>query len=1577
MFSFSTKKGRGAKIAEALKAQAKSKQLGMNIIPEIVGFDWIAKSASRVNGYAFSEQEEVNDFSVILKATSDWNSSFFHLLEVFNICWDFGDILKVSIDLDKKSRRSFVKFMHEQGYRAIAEGIFVKQGLFGEIMSIGNSVFCNLTEFRSYAKSFITTPSIASFREHGDLPVFLVDDATLEWNGNDGAGLLTAGTFVPNGYQFRYLSDKYFGKGLIARSHYLVKEDKDGNLSLVSYKFDMSDVDIETLKDFIADNEMKSGHSLQVGDVTYWKGAILPPSTLKGKNKKVSGVVKETGNERRLFTIIAMDRAKLRTSNNWQISQLLFALSLASQDASLKALADEFFDLLKKHLTGKIGNLLNQTTLNGQIDLIGLLNQVNGEKYAQLLNMFNTKAKSLYVNMMKFGTDRVILGKFDSYQESIANGKGIVDVCMTRTPNQDATSVQLGKMIDNKFLYKALIDTKEEDRTEDQKEVVKLVLGNWGEIEVENFKSFYSNVICPQIADNILWVSTELQGVVTGDNDGDRNIITSDPLWMSMAKLINSVADVRPVKESDKKLVLKAKVFAGISQDAEIKYLIDNVDNSDVSIAAGMFLTVKNGGQLNVGGITNVAAMATTYFSPKLSSQGKVVMLKWVREYFFACFDVQQTFIDRQKYCYVIPSLRYFHKRRGPISVAGEMINVPGLSFVVAGDTELRSGPDSFTTKQEMYTWFDKEFGDFKDADEELFDFESLRFVTLTDEAQGYTVAGTAIWAQNVLLAFQIAQEQGVNEENWHHVYDILVSETAQEAARTLSSDIISQALEQVTKEDLTKNIIYTCLGIKEVGEITVIPRKALLGWLDSAADGLKRPEHMSQIKTVSDELYVCLFNKHLGLTDGVESVKDMKASLIEAIKANYDSNNINGHECEKLFEAAFVKSKENAVRADMNQANSTRQASYESAREKVAKIAAVFADLDFGRGDTPEEKKLSSLSSKFVKGLLNSQVNSDSRKEYLEEMEGHVKYAAYLLVNDDNFTETEETGLQLEFLSDCMVAIKEADKNADRVDIVSDVLLDPLWHFFENHKGNISIENINELKNKVEKGSIEKLLKDNNGVKNVKSLPQWTDVESALSIVDRLYRGLSFYQIQYGSDTAKINAALKKLVLKRAYFFNSQSKKWEEGMVVEPRGVFEINNKFWAELVQGLLLSGVNLSIKMDKVIGFNPNTEKSIKTSEWVQYFSVMTRLMKEKGIDTLEYLTNDLSFGFGQIISMNHLNSTLGASFEEGEDSRFTVEFNDSMDLAIRSNNLSFGENLKKAIDLVSKYSFHLSVDTKKTIRGQEINSERGVFVPFCFLLEDSISKERKKIALLLEKDEYYGSGPSNYSKFLRKALHGLTGEEFGSYNMPSSPDSSDFARLCNALWPRECQMALNSIRFGEIQFGNDMEFDDRPVNRGGFRKGNHYQAQKSYSQQFKNIESPWKNLKESTPEGVTGEIKYRDSWAINKLFSELVSYFGDKKDHMDALSILMLQSKFTSNLLIGIGEKIWDSKEMDKIAENCRKSLNKRASSKDLRAILTLITLGKWGNEDVVVKSFKKSLAIDLSDLSPNDVAEIFK
>ena len=115
------------------------------------------------------------------------------------------------------------------------------------------------------------------------------------------------------------------------------------------------------------------------------------------------------------------------------------------------------------------------------------MNQVNGEKYAQLLNMFNTKAKSLYVNMMKFGTDRVILGKFDNYQKQLANGKGIVDVCMTRTPNQDATSVQLGKMIDNEFLYEALINTKEEDRTEDQKEVVKLVLGNWRENDVENF----------------------------------------------------------------------------------------------------------------------------------------------------------------------------------------------------------------------------------------------------------------------------------------------------------------------------------------------------------------------------------------------------------------------------------------------------------------------------------------------------------------------------------------------------------------------------------------------------------------------------------------------------------------------------------------------------------------------------------------------------------------------------------------------------------------------------------------------------------------------------------------------------------------------------------------------------------------------------------------------------------------------------------------------------------------------------------------------------------------------------------
>jgi len=1508
------------KLKNELKDSLSNKK-GMRIVAEIaVVSEAKAKSVTSAKAMAF-DTEEINDFNVILKGTTDWNSSLFTLLEKFGISYSPEDIVKVSMDLSSSTRRGFIKAMARIGYHPVAEGIYVSTELWKNIITLSGEVFNNFTEQRGYLKSFITTPALKSCEYMNDLPVFLVSDAVLPWEGNDGAALATVGVLDKVGHQFRYIDRGVFAKGFLARSAYLVKEE-NGVLSLVNYKdLNLGEKDKRELEEFINDLRYSRGYSIELNGVKYWKGALVTPSTLKGKGKKVDlgadGILKREG----LFTIIAKDKQNLKTSNNWQISQLLLALNVTGDD-TIDALKDEFFSLLSKGIESKLAKILNQNHLDESPNLLGIMNSLEGEKYAHLVNTFEIKGASKYVNMMSFGAGDVVLGKWSPEERRNFGDKPWLEACLTRTPNQDASSVQLVHLIDYRDAWDAVIEGKLENKYQ---EIRNVIFGAMNDNEIASFKSFYRAVIAPQLIDDIIWVSTELQAIVTGDNDGDRNILTTNRLWVCIAKLIGFVRDERPTKEQSKKLVIKSSVFSGVKQEKEMKKALEFMeqDDNDSIEDLSMFLTVKNGGQLNVGGITNVAAMATTYFEAERTNGG-VRMLEWVRRYFYTCFDVQQAFIDRQKYAYVIPSLKYWHLSRGPISVGNKMMIVPGISYIVMGEDKFRSDKIKFSSEEEVVTWFEQE--NFMDKEEEMLDMESGMMVKITDENQGYTVKGALVWSQTVLFAFKLAQWTGKAEGDWQEIYEELINGNIK---------MVEGGGEERDGKEWVRGIAtWSSSSCDKMDSYFLVDRKNLLKWLKSASDDCKRPTHMSLVKTHIDAEFNSLFNTKF--STNISSLREVREVVKDNILNSYESSEFlirlddnkeltpDSH-C-RLFSDAFLISQALKARAKENTAQSSRQASVESAREKIAHVASVFKEFE-GEGELANWEE--AFANRVWKGLLNSQVNQERRALYLNQFENAVKFAAAKYYQNKIVIEEDKKDLFVEFLADCLEAISESAKNSERVDFQNEYFLPFIIEKFNDVKNAFSEEVIAGWRNEFKLSMIQLLLDDKNANLSHELKAQkderWSDVESCLTFIDRLEMGMKFF----GKEQVE---KIKGLVIKEIKVWGGRE--WISEKALNPRANFNFAWEFWAEIIGGLLLCGTNLSIKLEKVVSA---VEGRIKRSEeWVQYFSLMTKHLQRQGIEIQKYIALDLNFGFGQIISLNQINKVVGTPddgvFIEYGDKEvtskkrmFKLSCVDMKNQDYASYELLKGSDLLRALDLIHSVSFELKTKSTKKYRGEDMEYDRAVFVPYCFLLENMFEKKRRE------------NKGFNMVQLFRKAAHDSLGIPM---NAPLQ-GSDNFDEILNNLYPHSVQLLAAQIFGQPIAFG----------------RNDNYRPDSGYSQTYKKAEkvTEYQKFKASTAYSPFEQsIVYHKSVSMAQMYTTAIDLAGLEAG-IYILNFLGLNSRFLTNLEIGLGIKKWNGMD-PAIVDNCMKGLINKSGSKELRACLSLIHYKKYGNESLVNSPF---------------------
>lgn len=1586
---------RGTKVAthsQALDFDKVNNQQGTQLVPEMVVLPTSVKSETRILGCT-NESESDLTVGVINKLNSSWNSSLFNLCLTFGIPLDAKkDVLKVTAkDLGEDAKSSLNRSLFELDFLPITEGIYLRKEVWVKVLEQFAKVFGDLKDLRSYGKSFITTPALQAFKEFNNLPVFLAGDDLLPWEGNDGAGLVTAGTIMPEAFQFRHLGNGRFGKGLMARSHYLVKEE-GGTFSLEGYK-GMDVPTFQALEKWLKDVSCKGGYSLTVGDVTYWKAAILTPSTLKGLNKKIpaGGVFLEQGG---LFTIIGKDSEKMKTSNNWQISQLLQALGNPSVNPEFVKAKDEFLDLLDEHMESSISKLVNKVDRNGNLDLIQLANVFNSEKYAHLLNTFNTKAESRYINMMDFGSKGVVIKAFSKKNAN----KLVMESVVTRTPNQDSQSVQVIEKINPAKLYDLLKESRgrgwanDSRFTEEEQRVLSKVLGTWDSDECERFFTFFANVISPQVASGVTWVSTELQGLITGDNDGDRDIITEDPLWLAMGKLIGFNKDLRPVKESLKAFVLKASVVPSSEKlkanDNELLALINMVSKGwteELGVALS-YITAKNSGQLNVGAITNGAAIATTWFQPVFFEDGSFRMKHWVRQYFFACFDVQQVSIDRQKYAYVIPSLRYFHLSKGAYKLKnGTQLLIPGLSFVPAGMHELMEVDNQLYDVEAAEKFFKEKFSHFKDGVEYMPDLELGTQVRITDPVQGYSVLGVYTWAQFVLMCFKLCEALEVEEQQWGEVYAKLLTlkSFVQFFNAEDDADRVSAGTDLITKlGDLIKsgNPAEALAGLK------LIKKAEMLAWLDDA-NAKHRPEHMEIIKARIDAMALNSLDE-LGVK--ASSVEGLEDAFMEAMHrysdllciTNHSGDDISPDAHMAVFMDAMAKSKELEAREAEALAQSVRkQASSDSSTKILSRVAGAFGEAWYlGEEKVTEERMvMQSFCDGVRKALLNSQVNSDARKDYLDRFEEAVQKTASIVVASNGKDDKE----LIPFLGDCMAAISEARTNTARLDFHGENLRVELIKFFQGMDANKELKpQINALYNKVFKNGVDALwggleeaqkqqLAKKLGVDDASLLSfdqklylarftgEWSFFENSLSIVNRLHKAVDFY----GSTQMD---KIKATVLKSIKSFDRSTSSWADELVVAPVADFQMPLEFWADKLVALISSGLNINLKLKKAKGLRgvDGGYQLVKHDAWVMHSSVMLNYLQVKGVDLKKYLLADLEIGLGQVWSLADYLSLLGDIGDGGVLGGHGNSEDEGIIRQVFTKAKLDLDEYRKALNLLKAASFKLSAEWKQTSKIKTVDVANTIYVGFSFMLVNTLVKKHRR-------ESSFEALSHNYTSALRVSLHNALGVEMA---FPESSSKPDFSRLLETLWPSEVQEVLQRSGFGRISFNGEYSRED--IVHGGYA----VQSQKtSKFGKVKTEKTAYQKLKESRPSLEGGlKVDYQQEHALPDLFIALAEQVKESNSvrrvnsngMISLLGVMLLQSDFVILAEIALGLREFEGS--DKLLDPCYYSLYKKISNKDFRSMLGLIKHGKQGNREL------KGYSLDVNvDIKAEDLVKSFK
>jgi hypothetical protein len=1079
-----------------IRTTVSKKTVKKNVIDEILN-----------NGNANSLIAEVvflndkNSISMLADLATTWSLPLDVTAEVMGL--SSSKFLKVSWKDNSLSQRfRLIESLNAAGWYMISETIATDRESAKIFFDNCFKIFPSLTAIINYGKALTTTPQKLNIETPR---CFLFNEKeSLGWSGNDGAGLETAGTSNTI-TQFRMANlNGRFGKGIVTDSKLILENRKVINVDNVT----LSENAKRNFQSWLLN---PNSDSIVLEENEYLKGCLIAKSNLKGIDKAVP--------DGDLAVEVSVDFwSTMLAKHNPKPGKLLMPNQLSYMVG----------------LTDKTKQLVINKILKKAITGIQKFNLRRIEKLTKsVLSLGNIKFKTNYVQM----ADMNLVKEDEKCQQKIIDGSVnfvpdldweddqlVQPVHMLRTPIQDPNAIIDIPAYNPKLVYD-ILNSKDHSEcqhfcTQEEYDLVKKVVP----------EKLFKSVIAKNVAHGIIWLDCKVQAILVGDNDGDMNA------WMPKGS--NPVID--EVFEGVKAFQRKDLI---IKESLKI-FVLENDETKDpLELKAQKRLVVPNGGQLNVGSISNAV----------LALRGQIgfnFMAEAIDKFAFTSNNIQQSSIDRQKYKYVLPSLVYAHLYRGAVKInldkEDRNLVIPGVSFVAKGHTSfLQFNEKVEWTTDSLKAWFKESFVDYDDFGPEMMINLKGEEVNIYDP-EGYSEFGCRLFVQKLILSIKLIQATKSKEslENLVKVMDNLPSTLAAIREADAYADY------GLVKAEVEESGFY----IQWKNDIThqSCPEN-LKGIRDGVLDELNLDAIYSQIKAEAPE---SVKTEYFDSSDDDKVVKFINTLL----------------DLKKLSDDLFRDELANIGRSQSKQQEQSSLGCWVNAADQLGLewLVSLLANNRLETNLRNARLRDIHMISKFVAGFVvyayeENKDNSQIKEKMLEVIDAVALFLDIIEeANENNNTafftnavlvkpavEAKEMISSAKDLSALKLAIKSF-----RVAVVEEIIS----FIRENH-----YENDSEV-------SDERILLSHH----------WSRMDQNLNLAYRLDKALALYS-EYGLSLDFIKASLPSLILKEVGY--GKNKK----LVVPSKVSYLLDDNWWGELVKNLLSRSSLVNVYYPVTINLN----------------------------------------------------------------------------------------------------------------------------------------------------------------------------------------------------------------------------------------------------------------------------------------------------------------------------------------------------------------------------------------------------
>lgn len=1039
-----------------------------------------------------------NTVSILADLATTWSLPLDSTAKAMGL--ENSKFVKISwTDNSLSQRQRIVSNLNAAGLFMISETIATDRKSASKFFEYCWKIFPSLTGIVNYAKALTTTPQKINIKAPR---CFLFDEeSVLGWTGNDGAGLKTAGDSATI-TQFRVANFAgIFGKGILTDSKLILENRKVLSVDEIN----LSD---KGKKDFQSWLLNPNSDSVVIEGNEYVKGCLISKSNLKGIDKLIP--------DSDIATEVPVDFwSTMLAKNNPESGKLLMPNQLSYMvdlsKASKEAVIQKILKKAKKGL--QKFNLRRTEKLTKQVISLG-----------------NTKFKTNYVQM----ADMNAVDDSEKRQEIIIkNSVNFVPdlsfkedelfqyVHMLRTPIQDPNAIIDVPAYNPKLVFEILSSDYEKCQdfcTSEQYNLIRKVVP----------ELLFKNVIAKNVKNGIIWLDSKVQAILVGDNDGDMNA------WLPRG---NQIVDeiFQGVKRYQRQnLIIKESLKIFVLDNEEFKNALDP--------KAQHRLVVPNGGQLNVGSISNLV-MALR------SQVGFEFMADVVDLFAFSANNIQQGSIDRQKYKYVIPSLAYSHLYKGAIKINldGQDRNlvIPGVSFIAKGHDEFLKFDDSKQwTTETLKAWFKESFKDYQDHGEEYIHDLKGELVNIYDP-EGYSEFGCRLYVKKLILSIKLMKKNKSKQD-------------LQTLINTINN--LPQTLAVIEEMDAYEDFGLTKAEIEEASYH--------IEWKND----INHSSCPENLKDIRDGVLA-----QLDLNDIYDQIQKESPDLVktEYFDSTNDENVTNFirtlMDLKKLADEFFRDELANIGRSQSKQQEQTSLGSWVKAADQLG-LSWLVNILANNRLDTNErETRLmnTDLVSRFVGGWVVGAYKDNPTKETESIMIEVIDAVSSFLEIIEEASENNNTS----FFSNA-VLVEPAIKVVELIDEAKD--FDGLKSAMKTFKVAVTREIINFIRNNCYPEDF------NISDENIVLSHHWSRMDQNLNLAYRLDKAFDLY-LSYGFSFDQIKKSLPKLILKEVGY--GKKKKF----VVPTKVSFLLNDSWWGNLVKNLLNGCMLVNLYYPTTINLN----------------------------------------------------------------------------------------------------------------------------------------------------------------------------------------------------------------------------------------------------------------------------------------------------------------------------------------------------------------------------------------------------